>query len=310
MQTTRRHFLSSAAAAAGGLMSAGAARARAAAQPPFAPKYLLGSCLYGCMELATILPEVAKSGAAALDIWPKVHGNQREQLDEMGEARFAELLKRHGVPLGCITQYKLGPFKLQDEMRLARRLGCATLVTGAVGPKDLTGDALRAAVKAFAEQMKPHLEVAAETGVSVAIENHGKNLIESPDSIKWLAEFSPSKHLGIALAPYHLPQDPQLLAGLIRALGERLHVFYAWEHGAGCMVKMPPEEELKQLPGRGTLDFAPLLAALRDIRFGGWTEIFMHHTPRGEPALPTAGAITAEICRARTHIERCLNNLS
>lgn len=306
MRTTRRSFLASAASAYG-LLAARPARALAAGQPPFTPKYLLGSCLYGCMELETILPEVAKTGSAALDIWPKVHGNQREQLDELGEARFAELLKKHGVPLGCITQYKLGPFKLQDEMRLAKRLGCSMIVTGAVGPKDLAGDALKAAVKAFAEQMKPHLEVAAETGVSVAIENHGKNLIESPDSIKWLAELSPSKHLGIALAPYHLPQDPQLLAGLIRALGERLHVFYAWEHGAGCMVKMPPEEELKQLPGRGALDFAPLLAALRDIRFGGWTEIFMHHTPRGEPTLPTAEAITAEISRARAHLEKCRN---
>lgn len=309
MATTRRRFLSSAAASCG-LLAARPLPALAAGKPPFAPKYLLGSCLYGCMELATILPEVAKTGSSALDIWPKVHGNQREQLDEMGEARFAALLKQHAVTLGCITQYKLGPFKLQDEMRLAKRLGCATIVTGAVGPKDLTGDALKAAVKAFAEQMKPHLEVAAETGVAVAIENHGKNLIESPDSIKWLAEFRPSKHLGIALAPYHLPQDPKLLAGLIRALGDSLHVFYAWEHGAGCMTKMPPEEELKQLPGRGTLDFAPLLAALRDIRFDGWTEIFMHHTPRGEPTLPTAGAITAEISRARAHIEKCLNTLT
>ena len=45
---------------------------------------------------------------------------------------------------------------------------------------------MQAAVAGFAEQMKPHLDVAAETGVIVAIENHASNLIDSPDSMKWL----------------------------------------------------------------------------------------------------------------------------
>jgi sugar phosphate isomerase/epimerase len=309
MRTTRRDFLSSSTLASCSLLTAQAGRTLAADKPGFSLKYILGSCMYGYMELATILPEVAKTGSVALDIWPKVHGNQREQLDELGEERFAALLKKHQVPLGCITQYKLGPFGLQDEMRLAKRLGCHTLVTGAKGPHDLTGDALKAAVKAFVEQLKPHLEVAAETDMTIAIENHGKNLIESPDSLKWLSEFRPSKHLGVALAPYHLPQDTALLANLIRSLGDSLSVFYAWEHGMGCMTKMPEADELKQLPGRGTLDFAPLLAALRDITFDGWTEIFMHHTPRGEPILATAGAITAEINRARAYLEKGLQAL-
>jgi len=64
--------------------------------------------MYGYTDLGTILPEVAKTGASAIDIWPKVHGSQREQLDDMGEERFAALLTRHHVALGCVTQYKLG----------------------------------------------------------------------------------------------------------------------------------------------------------------------------------------------------------
>lgn len=301
MSITRRDFLASAAATSGALL------AGAADTSGFKLNYMLGSCLYGCMDLATIVPEVAKAGAAALDIWPKVHGNQREQLDEMGEAAFADLLKKHRVQLGCITQYKLGPFKLQDELRLAARLGCRTMVTGGEGPKGLTGEALKAAVKAFVEKLKPALDIAAETGVTVAIENHGKNLIESSDALKWLVEFRPSKHLGVALAPYHLEQDPKMLAELIRALGEGVAVFYAWQHGDGCMQVMPPEQELLQMPGRGPLDFAPLLAALRDIRYAGWTEIFMHHTPRGAPMLETADAITTEINRSRVYLEKCLD---
>src|SRR5690606_25920559 len=104
------------------------------------------------------------------------------------EEAFAALLAKHGVTLGCITQYKLGPFGLQEEMRLAQRLGCQTIVTGGKGPVGLRGSELKSAVGKFIEQLKPHLAVAERCGVTIAIENHGNNLIESPDAIQWLAE--------------------------------------------------------------------------------------------------------------------------
>ncbi len=167
----------------------------------FQLKYILGSCMYGYQDVGEIFPEVRKTGASAIDIWPKVHGNQREQLTDLGEEKFAAMLKQHEISLGCITQYKLGPFGLQDEMRLAQRLGCQTIVTGGKGPKGLKGGELKKGVAEFMEKMKPHLAVAEETGVTIANENHANNLIESPDSLKWLAELRPSKHLSIAFAP-------------------------------------------------------------------------------------------------------------
>ncbi|MBI1313934.1 TIM barrel protein [bacterium] len=302
-QFTRRNFL--AASAAAGLSLTGASLVPAA-EEKLKPKYILGSCMYGYTALSEIVPEVRRTGAGSLDIWPKVHGNQREQLDEMGEQAFAELLKQHDVTLGCITQYKLGPFGLQDEMRLAQRLGCSTIVTGGKGPKGLTGSELKAAVGTFIEQMKPHLAVAEETGVTIAIENHGNNLIETPDSLKWLADLRPSKHLAIAFAPYHLPQEEQLLSDLIRLLGESIAMFYAWQHGMGCHQKLPKEQELLQMPGRGPLDFEPLLAALSDIKYEGWTEIFMHPVPRGIPILEPASAVTEEINRSREYLTKRL----
>lgn len=277
-----------------------------AADRDFQPRYMLASCMYGYSPLQEILPEVRRTGATAIDIWPKVHGNQREQLNEMGEEAFAALLRQHDITLGCLTQYRLGPFGLQQEIHVAGRLGCPVIVTGGRGPKGLRGSELKAAVVQFIEQMKPHLEVAAETGVTVAIENHGNNLIESPDSLKWLAELRPSEHLAIALAPYHLPQNEELLSDLIRALGNRIAVFYAWQHGMGCHLKLPKEQELLQMPGRGDLDFQPLLAALGDIRYRGWMEIFMHPVPRGVPILEPTSAVTAEINRARDYLTRRL----
>ena len=277
----RRDFLAASAVTAATL----ATPSLALAAPKLKPKYILGSCMYGYTAVDEIVREVVKIGATALDVWPKVHGNQREQLDEMGEKKFAALLKKHDVTLECITQYKLGPFGLQNEMRLAQRLGCKLIICGGSGPKNLKGKELKAAVGKFIENLKPHLAVAEETGVTSAIENHGNNLIDSPDSLKWLAELRTSKNLGIAFAPYHLEQDEKLQSDLIRTLGGNIKMFYAWQHGMGCHVKLPKEQELLQMPGRGDLDFVPLFAALQDIKYDGWTEIFMHPVPRGIPIL-------------------------
>lgn len=274
----------------------------------FQLKYILGSCMYGYQYVGEILPEVRKIGATALDVWPKVHGNQREQLTDLGEDKFSAMLKQHEITLGCITQYKLGPFGLQDEMRLAQRFGCQTIVTGGRGSAGFKGDDLKAGVQGFIDKMKPHLEVAEEAGVTIAIENHGNNLIESPDSLKWLAELRPSKHLAIAFAPYHLPQDADLLGRLIETLGDSIAVFYAWQHGMGCHEKLPKEQELLQMPGRGDLDFGPLLAALKRMKYSGWTEIFMHPVPRGIPILETASAVTAEINRSRDYLNKLLSD--
>ena len=275
------------------------------ADSTFQPRYILGSCMYGYTELEKILPEIRKTGAVAIDLWPKVHGNQREQLDQLGEDRFVALLKKHQVQLGCITQYGLGPFGLKKEIPLAGRLGCSTIVTGGKGPRGLKGTELKSAVKNFSEQLKPHLELAATHQVTLAIENHANNLIQSPDSMKWLMEFS-GKQLGIAFAPYHLPQDEKLLSRLIGDLGNRIAMFYAWQHGMGCMKKLPKEQELLQMPGRGKLDFSPLLEALVKIQYRGWTEIFMHPVPRGIPILDTTDQVTAEINRSRAYLTRCL----
>ncbi|MEM7456860.1 MAG: TIM barrel protein [Planctomycetota bacterium] len=278
----------------------------AESQQEFRLHYMLASCMYGYMYLGEILPEVAATGSIALDIWPKVHGNAREQLADLGEEKYLELLARHEVQTGCITQYRLGPFRLQDEMRLAARIGCETIVTGGRGPANLAGDELKNAVAAFVEQMKPHLEVAMETGVTIAIENHGNNLFDSADSLKWLAELRPSENLAVALAPYHLPQDAELIAELIRNLGPSIRVFYAWQHGMGCHERLPKEQELLQMPGRGELDFAPLIEALREINYAGWTEIFMHPVPRGIPILETAAEVTEEINQSRNYLQQLL----
>jgi sugar phosphate isomerase/epimerase len=159
------------------------------------------------------------------------------------------------------------------------------------------------------EKLKPTLAKAGEAGLTIVIENHGNGLMESPDSVRWLADLSRDLPLGIELAPYHLPQDTALLSDLIKHLDKKLSVFLARPLGMGCLKPMPKEEELQQMPGRGKLDFTPLLKALKDINYTGFTQIFMHPTPRGIPILPTAPEVTAEINRSKAYLEKCLASI-
>jgi sugar phosphate isomerase/epimerase len=280
-----------------------------AADDFFKLKYVLGSAMYGNLPLATVIEEAPKTDAQYLDVWPRKWGTQREQMDEMGHEKVAELLAKNNVKLAVSTRYDLGAFKLLDEIPIVKKFGGSVIVVGGSGPAHLKGAELKKAVGEFVEKLKPTIAKAAENGITIAIENHANSLIEEADSLRWLIEFDKSEGLGVELAPYHLPQDPAFLASLIKDLGNRMKMFCAWQFGMGCMKPMPKEEELMQLPGKGKLDFTPLIKALKDIKYTGFTEIFMHPTPRGIPIMPTADETTAEINNARAYLEKCVSDV-
>jgi sugar phosphate isomerase/epimerase len=286
-----------------------------AASKPFKINYTLASAMYGTAPLAEILPEAKKTGARSVTIWPKVHGDQREQIEAMGHDAFVAMMRKHKLRLGAVACYKLGPFGMRDEMRFARKIadalgqkGEVVLITGGKGPRDLKGAELKAAVLEFAEKLKPEAEVAAETGCAIAIENHGNNLFDTPDSMRWFAEAIDTRRLGIAFAPHHLvpaylPEDGKALGALARELGPAVRYVYAQQYGHGYRGEGTKEDEMMQMPGRGALDFGPLLAALRAIGYHGLTEILMHPTPRGIPILETTPKVTKEINRARRYLD-------
>ena len=57
------------------------------------------------------------------------------------------------------------------------------------------------------------------------------------------------------------------------------------------------------MPGRGTLDFAPILAALKKIDYSGWTEIFMHPVPRGIPIMDSIEDVLGRLTGARHYLD-------
>ena len=162
--TSRRDFLRTAALAAAAAATPGVP---AAETGKFRLRYVLSSAMYGYAPLAEILPEVAKTGSESIDIWCKVHGDQREQAAALGDEAFAALLKRHDVRLGVSTRYPLGPFRLQEEMAWVKKHGGTTLVCGSTGPKNPQGAEARSAIAKFLEDMKPHAAKAEELGVPV-----------------------------------------------------------------------------------------------------------------------------------------------
>lgn len=282
-----------------------------AARPPLCLKYLLSSALYGDMKLEQVLPEVAAAGCAGLDLWGKPHATHREQVDEIGVDAFEAMLEKHGVRLVCSTRYPLGAFGLQPEMPFVKRLGGRLLVCASKGPRNVVGAEARAGIKEFLELMKPHADTAAEHGITIAIENHANALLYSPDSIRCWAELNTHPALGVAFAPHHLHEHVEEMPALIRELGAKnLPFIYFQEYGIGSKQTVAKEIELQQLPGYGTLDYKPILEALRDVGFNGYVEIFMHPTPRGVPMLPAPGEITAAINRSRDHIEGLLKEVN
>lgn len=286
--------------------------ARAEPERAFALRYVLSSAMYGDLPLDGVLAEVAATGSESVDIWRKVHATHREQVAGMGDEAFQELLAKNRTRMSVSTCYPLGPFKQGDELMWLKKIGGKMTVcgSGGMGKNDPVGEEAKRQVKAFFEKLKPHYELAEELGVTMAIENHKNSMLSSPDSIRYFAELNPSKHVGIAFAPHHLYDAVDEIPKLIRDIGRgQLPFFYFQEHHPSMKKKMPKEEELKQLPGFGSLDYLPILAALKEIGFDGLSEIFMHPVPRGIPVLPTAKEVSGVINKSRAYLEDCLKKI-
>ncbi len=129
---TRRQFCATASAAVAGIAFRSSRPAYSApiSSDDFRLNYILAAPLYGTTPLADVLPEVHKTGAAAIDIWSMPHGNHREQIDRLGLDQVEILFEKYRVRLGAITRYDLGPYRICEELPLLERLGGKLLICG------------------------------------------------------------------------------------------------------------------------------------------------------------------------------------
>ena len=145
--------------------------------------------------------------------------------------------------------------------------------------------------------------MAGELKVELAIENHLNGLLETPAGVRILAEEIKEKHVGISFAPFHLPQDAELLGKLVDDVAGKIFYYYAWQFGDGS-GDLAPSKQKRQLPGVGPLDFKPMLAALKRNKFNGYTSIFMHPSPRGSALGSSVKDVTTELGKARAFLDK------
>jgi sugar phosphate isomerase/epimerase len=257
---SRRDVLAGAAAVAGApLLAAGKGKQR------WPMKLSTSTIQFTKLPIEKALERIAGLGFQAVDIW-SAHGGC-PHLDDiakrLGATGLAEQLAKHKLKLFSFSVYKGGYPKYA---KLLGECGGGVAVRGSGKGK---GKGLAAQMKAFVASLKPELELAEKHDSYLAIENHGGALLNSIDSFKAFVDANTHERLGIALAPFHLQRAKASVPEAIGIAGKQLLFFYAWQ----------AEKDTSQLPGIGTTDCAPWLAALAKANYAGYVNPFMHHEP-------------------------------
>lgn len=267
----RREFVRTTAFVGGaatiGLASRPAEAAEEAREPLF--RFSTSTIMYHDSPFEVAMEEIAKTGCDAVDLW-EAHGgypvNHMQWVEKNRPERLREFVESFGLKLWSFSIYwSPGNKRLERLQWLADAGGEVAVLGGGAGADQ--------PVSAGVDALRPLVDRAAELGLKIAGENHGGSSLNSIASMREFVGLAESPALGIALAPYHAMGAGESVPEAVRACAEKLLFFYAWQRAPG----------MAELPGDGTLDFLPVLQALRQVRYTGYLNIFTHtHVPRDE----------------------------
>ena len=285
----RRRFLShlaggaAAGVAAGGLLAS--ARPASAAPQRWKMRLSCSSINFMSLPIEQACERIAALGFEAVDIWSAHAGcpHLEEVRTRLGCEGLKELLAKNKLKLYAFSVYK-GGYPLYAE--LLGGAGGGVAVRGSAAPCDPTE--LTSRMKAFLESLKPEVELAEEHNSYLAIENHGRALLDSLDSFKAFVDLNRNPRLGIALAPYHVQGTETSVEEAIAASGKQLLFFYAWQRA----------KETEQLPGIGPTDCTPWIAALAKAGYSWYVNPFMHHEPEPD-------AMSEALARSCDYLKEC-----
>jgi sugar phosphate isomerase/epimerase len=218
---------------------------------------------YSKLPIEQACQRISALGFQAIDIWSAYTGcpHLDDVANRLGPDGLKDLLAKNNLKLFAFSVYVGGYRKYAG---LLGNSGGGVAIQGASAP--CPPAELKARMKTFIESLKPDLELCEKHNSFLAIENHGSSLLDSLDSFKAFTDTNTHPRLGIALAPYHLQAIKASVEDAIVICGKQILFFYAWQLADGT----------KQLPGVGPTDFAPWLAALAKINYGGYVNPFMH----------------------------------
>jgi len=283
--TTRRGFLVATAGGVAAGLAAPALTAAAEAKEKWPMRLSTSSIHYMGLPIEQACEQIAALGYEGIDIWSAHQGcpHLDDVQKRLGPDGLRALLEKTKLELFAFSVYRGGYARYAD---LLGKAGGGVAVQGSAGrckPEELT-----ARMKAFLEGCKPLVELAEKHNSYLAIENHGGALLNSLDSFKAFVDNNTAPRLGIALAPFHVQSAKASVPEAIRICGKQLFFFYAWQRAGG----------LKQLPGHGPTDFTPWVAALAEIRYGGYVNVFAHVHPKPD-------IMSAALGQSKTYLEEC-----
>jgi len=289
---TRRDFVrrTTAAVAAASACRFSEALAQDEAEDAWKMKLATSSVMFGKLPFEQVCETAARLGLQGLDIWAPFVG-QCSHLEDIktgiGGKGLRELMTKHKLEVAAFTLYINA--RLSQYWELIRDYGGGIVVRSAgagrlTDPKELT-----TRMRKFFETLQPDVELADKCNARLAIENHGGDLLNTPDSFKAFVELNPNpKRIGIAFAPYHLQGYETPMEEIIKIAAPQCLFFYAWQHGHGTV----------QMPGVGPMDFTPWMRALAEANYTHYSSIFMH-------GHPTADVMERAVAKSREYLVDC-----
>jgi len=270
---TRRDWLKIGTAATAGLL------ARPAAAAP-ALKFSTATIMYQECPLEEALEEIAKTGCEGVDLWEGgTPHNHMQWVEKFRPQYLRAQIESLGLKLFSFSIYWSPADKLTERLEWLAEAGGEVAVVGG-------GAAAGQPVEAGVQQIMPLVEKARELGIKIAGENHGGSSLSTIASMREFVKLAEPENLGIALAPYHVMAGGESVAEAVEAVGSKLFFFYAWQLAEG----------MAELPGDGTLDFGPVIGALRRVGYSSYLNIFTHtHVPKDQ--------MTAAVIASRKYLE-------
>lgn len=249
---------------------------------------------------------ISKAGYNSLDLW-STPGRAQHLDPNHGREQFGALIQEvetHGLSIYALTAYRVhtpdeGLFRIFKYLRAAEEIGAKVLVTGTGVKKD------QMSFEDYASYLRPLVHKATDAGIVIALENHVKGFLESPDECNELLDKFGSDYLGIAFAGLHFHAAGYEPLVALKSLGPRVKAFLAWDFKTGVPAgELDAGNAADQVPGNGQMDFTNVLKFLDS------------NLPKIQPIVYWGGAeswaverVEEAILSAKAHLTACVENV-
>jgi inosose dehydratase len=233
-------------------------------------------------DLDTGMKEAAQLGFRACETFTHLaleYENRREQ--------FRETLAGHGLALSAL--YGGGRFSDPDQARqvvayntrvaqFLAGLGVDRIVFGPRGPR--TGKTTPGEIRQIARTMNEAARRTADLGVLACMHPHLGTEIQDQDEIEALLEATDPDCVHFCPDTAHLTAAGMDAAHMIRKYGDRIQYFHLkdltpTDADTSTFADWQGDEALPIFCelGLGTIDFVPIMAAIREVGYTGWLTV-------------------------------------